>query len=113
MATTTVREIYHQIEALSTPRDMTDEEFDKISLLQDQISDIENPGYEMVSWFETVNYVNDHLMFTVFSKADGVPVDSIKIPCRGNSFKIRGFFGKSFQEAKDYASQIMNKWLDE
>lgn len=110
---TTVRELYHMIEnveALAANRDLTDEEFEKISKLQDQISDIEHPGYEMKSWYESWDYANDHLSFNVFSKEDGVPVDCLNIPCRGNKFKVRGYW-KSFEEAQVYAEQVLGKWL--
>lgn len=109
----TIGELYHQIEnieALSGGREMTDAEFEKISRLQDQISDIEHPGYEMKSWYESWTYANDHISFNVISKEDGVPVDCLNIPCQGDKFKVRGYW-KSFEEAQEYAKQTLSKWF--
>ncbi|MCK5607690.1 hypothetical protein KAR91_37745 [Candidatus Pacearchaeota archaeon] len=107
------RELYHQIEnieALSTARDMTNQEFDRISKLQDAIADIEHLGYELKSEFESVNHPNDHLVVTVFSKEDGCPVDSFKVYCEGNRYMVRGQW-KSCQEAEEWAKQVLSKWF--
>ncbi len=109
----TSKELYHQIEnveALSANREMTADEFAQISKLQDQISDIEHPGYEMKSEFGTWTYANDHISFIVISKEDGCPVDSLSIPHQGNKYKIRGYW-KTFEETQEYAKQVLSKWF--
>lgn len=110
---TATRELYHQIENIeqqAANRNLTNDEFEAISKLQDQISDLEHPGYEIKSWFESVSIPNDHLMFTVFSKEDGCPVDSFKIYREGDQYKVRGQW-KTHGDAVDYANQVLSKWF--
>lgn len=110
---TTIGELYHMIEnieALAVNRDLTDEEFEKISRMQDQISDNEHPGYELKAWYETMTYANDTLSVNAVSKEDGVPVDYLNIPHRGNKYKVRGYW-KSYDEAIEYAKQVLRKWF--
>lgn len=109
----TIGELYHQIktiETLSAQREMTDNEFEQISKLQDQISDIEHPGYEMKELFESVDNPNDHLMFTVFSKEDGCPVDSLKVYREGDRYLVRGQWADQ-DAAKEWANQVLSKWF--
>lgn len=90
---TTIRELYHQIENVeqqASDRDLSDAELETISGMQDQISDIEHPGYEMKELFESVDTPNDHLMFTVFSKENGCPVDSFKVYREGDRYFVSG-----------------------
>lgn len=99
-----------EIEEAAEGRDLTDAEFERISRLQDQISDIEHPGYEMKEWYESVNHPNDHLMFTVFSKEDGCPVDSFKIYLEGDRYQVRGQW-KGYTEAQEWANQVLGEWF--
>jgi hypothetical protein len=112
---TTIRELYHMISNIEAQgeeqrRDLTADELDQISSMQDQIADIEHPGYEMKAWYETVAYANDTLSFNVISKEDGVPVDCLNIPHEGDKFLVRGYW-KSHKEATEYAEQVLSKWF--
>ena len=105
---TTARELFHQIENIESGngnREMTDEEFEQISRLQDQISGIEHPGYEMKEIYE-----DGDLVFYVFSKEDGIPVDSLKVSKQGNRYYMHGYWRS---HAKTYAliEQIFRKWF--
>jgi hypothetical protein len=109
----TERELYHQIENvenLAVGRDLTDEEFDQITRLQDRIQDIEHPGYEMREIFEDCNFANDTLTFYVFCKDSGIPIDSFSIARRGDVYYVRGYW-RNYEEAKEYAEQVLSKWF--
>jgi hypothetical protein len=79
-------------------------------MVEFQVSDIKHPGHEMKEWFESVDNPNDHLMFTVFSKEDGCPVDFFKVYREGNRYLVRGQW-KSINEAREWANQVLKKWF--
>jgi hypothetical protein len=109
----TVRELYHQIgniEAMATHRDLTDEEFDQITSLQDQIQDFFHPGYEMKEIYEDCYFPNDTLTFYVFCKETGVPVDNLSIARCGDKYYVRGYW-RDYEAAKTYADQFLGKWF--
>lgn len=111
----TIRELYHQIEnieALAVRRVSTVQEFDQITRLQDQISDIEHPGYEMKEIYEDRNVPNDTLTFYVFCKDSGVPVDKFSIGRRGDKYYVRGYW-RDYQAAQTQAQQMLRKWFQE
>ncbi len=59
-------------------------------------------------WYESTNYSNDTLSVNVMEKGDHVPLDGFNIPCRGSDHKVRGYWGKPFPEAIEYAKQVMD-----
>jgi len=65
--------------------------------------------YEIKSWFEGVDYPNDHLMFTVFNK-DGCPVDFFKVYREGNRYLVRGQW-KTHSDAEEWAKQVLATYL--
>lgn len=67
-------------------------------------------GYEMKEWYESVNHPNDHLMFTVFSKEDGCPVDFFKIYREGDRYFVRGQW-KGYAEAQEWTAQVLGQWF--
>lgn len=68
--------------------------------------------YILKSWFDTWVYANDHISFNVIQESNGCPVDVLNIPCKGDNYKVRGYWGKSFQEAEEYAKQVLAKWFN-
>jgi hypothetical protein len=111
----TIKELYHMIQnieaqARAVNRDLTDQEFDQISRIQDQIADIVHPGYEMKEIYEDRDLANDTLTFYVFSKEDGVPVDSFSVDRRGDKYYVRGYW-RNYETAKQQAEQVLSKWF--
>lgn len=110
---TTARELMHQIrniEDRAARRDLTDEEFDLITRLQDQIQDMEHPGYEIKEIYEDRNFPNDTLTFYVFCKESGVLVDNFSVARRGDKYYVRGYW-RDYEVAKVQASQALEEWF--
>jgi hypothetical protein len=98
------------IEDQAVHRDLTDQELDQITRLQDQIQDIEHPGYKMKEIYEDRNAPNDTLTFYVFSNQDGVPVDKFSVGREGDKYYVRGYW-RTYDAAKEWAEQVLSGWF--